>query len=82
MKGESRFTAKPGARSNRNLVMVLMMCGAAGPALEQPATDVGNTGRFEFGGLPHLISLWQRVGDTDQRVQDGDVRVEVLDSKD
>ena len=41
----------------RNLVMVLMMCGAAGPALaEQSATDVGNTGRFEFDGLPHLVS--------------------------
>lgn len=34
-----------------------MMCGAAGPALaEQSAADVGNTGRFEFDGLPHLVS--------------------------
>lgn len=41
----------------RNLVVVLMMCGVAGPAPDDhPATDVANAGRFEFDRFPHLVS--------------------------
>jgi len=41
----------------RNLVMMLLLCGVASLTLaEDPATDVGNTGRFEFDRQPHLVS--------------------------